>query len=553
MNTPTHDDSAATASPSACAATAAAVTAAGSGGALRWWLKLLLQPLLLLLFLTGGFASLGLVQQLGWLTSGALGDAADDDAGQTAATSYICPMMCTPPSTKPGRCPVCGMELVPATGHSGLGDGHSVVIDAVARRLAGIETVAVRSVAANREIEGIGKLDYDEGGRKTLAAYVDGRIEQLFADYTGVEVGRDDTLAVLYSPQLYSAQAELLLARKARDESRGGPLERVVAVNESLSRSVRQRLAELGMTDVQIAALEAKGAADSRLQLVAPMSGTVIRKAVVEGQYVSEGDTIYELADLSSVWLMLELFPEDAALVRYGVRVRAEVQSLPGRWFDGRVTFVDPVVDPRTRTVGVRVVLDNTDRVLRIGDYARASIEVPLGDNASIYDPELAGRWVSPRHPHITADGPGACSICGVPLVPATELGFTDNPALTPEVLVVPRDAVLMAGRSSVVYVEAEPGRFEIRQVVLGAVVDGDVVVVAGLADGDEVARRGNFLIDSQMQLVGNPSLIDPTRVQAAKAASSSPVAVELGELPPMGPMRLAPLPSQPSPGGEAP
>jgi len=211
--------------------------------------------------------------------------------------------------------------------------------------------------------------------------------------------------------------------------------------------------------------------------------------------------------------------------------------------FDGRVTFVDPIVDPQTRTVGVRVVLANADGALRIGDFARASIEVPLGDNALIYDPELAGRWVSPRHPHITADGPGACSICGVPLVPATELGFTDNPSLMPEALVVPRDAVLMAGSSSVVYAETEPGRFEIRQVVLGPVVDGDVVVVAGLAAGDEVARRGNFLIDSQMQLVGNPSLIDPTRAvaTAAPATTTRPTAtVEVGDLPPIGPMQLA-------------
>lgn len=559
MNTPApHESTVNEPTPVGSAASSSLVSPARRREAFGWWLKLVLQPLLLVVFVVVAFTALGFVQRLGWLAGGATAGTAADDHDHATATSYICPMMCTPPSPKPGRCPVCGMELVPAAGHGGAGDGRSVEIDAVARRVAGIETVAARSVTATKHIEGIGRLDYDEGGRKTLAAYVDGRLEALFADYTGVEVAKDDTLAVLYSPRLYSAQVELLLARKARDESRSGPLQRVASVNESLSRSARQRLVELGMTDAQIDAVEAGGAADSRLQLVAPMSGTVIKKAVVEGQYVSEGDTIYELADLSSVWLMLELFPEDAALVRYGVRVRAEVQSLPGQWFEGRVAFVDPVVDPQTRTVGVRVVLDNHDRALRIGDFARASIEVPLGERETIYDPELAGRWISPRHPHITSDEPGSCPICGVALVPAASLGFTDNPALMPEALVVPRDAVLMAGSSSVVYVETEPGRFEIRPVVLGTVVGGDVVVAEGLAAGESVARKGNFLIDSQMQLLGNPSLIDPTRAVAAAAplTTARPSAtVEVGDLPPIGPMRLAEpgdaVPARPSlPGG---
>ena len=221
-------------------------------------------------------------------------------------------MMCTPPSAKPGRCPVCAMELVPATSGTDQSDGRSIVIDPAARRVAGIETVKVESVLANHVIESIGKLDYDESGRKTLAAYVDGRIEKLYADYAGVKVTEKDTLAVLYSPKLYSAQPNCGQRKKA-----SGTLSRVAAVNENLEQSARQRLTELGMTKNQIDAIEQNGRADSRLALLAPTSGTVVKKGVVEGQYVSEGDTIYELADLSSVWLMLELFPEDAALVRY--------------------------------------------------------------------------------------------------------------------------------------------------------------------------------------------------------------------------------------------
>ncbi len=507
----------------------------------RWWLKLLLQPLLLLLFLMMSFVVLGLLQQSGLLTdSGSDTPTANGDK-QATVKSYICPMMCTPPSAKPGRCPVCAMELVPAASGNNQ-TGRSVVIDPAARRVTGIETVTVENSIANHVIESIGKLDYDEGGRRTLAAYVDGRIEQLYADYTGVRVAEKDTLAVLYSPKLYSAQVELLLALRSQEKSQSGTLGRIAVVNKNLERSARQRLTELGMTKNQIDAVEQNGRADSRLPLLAPTSGTVIHKGVVEGQYVSEGDTIYELADLSNVWLMLELFPEDAALVRYGVRVRTELQSLPGQYFKGRVAFIDPVVDPRTRTVGVRVVMPNPDGLLRIGDFATATIKVPLGSTDAMYDPELAGQWISPRHPHIVSDKPGTCSICFMPLVPATSLGFTDDPSLNKGVLVVPRDAVLSAGSKSVVYVETEPGHFEIRNVVLGPVVENGIVIADGLEVGEAVARKGNFLIDSQMQLVGNPSLIDPSiATSVADASKTTVLPIELGDLPPIGPMSMVP------------
>ena len=211
------------------------------------------------------------------------------------------------------------------------------------------------------------------------------------------------------------------------------------------------------------------------------------------------------------------------------------MQSLPGEVFAGRVSFIDPVVNPQTQTVGVRVVMPNTDGRLRLGDYAKATIQLQLGEHGSRYDPDLAGRWISPRHPQVIADAPGSCPICGVPLVPASSLGFTDDPAVIPEVIVIPRDAVLMAGSNSVVYVETEPGRFELRPVSLGATVNDEVVVRDGLTAGEQVARRGNFLIDSQMQLLGNPSLIDPERWQPPAAA----VQPLLTTLPPIGPMTL--------------
>jgi hypothetical protein len=159
------------------------------------------------------------------------------------------------------------------------------------------------------------------------------------------------------------------------------------------------------------------------------------------------------------------------------------------------------------------VVLPNPESELRIGDYARAELQpVVLGAGGAIYDSVLANSWISLRHPHMTSDGPGLCPICGEDLVSGRELGFTDEAGEVSGTPVIPRDALLMAGSGSVVYVEVERGRFELRRVVVGRISGGEAEIVEGLSPGEMVAVRGNFLIDSQMQLSGNPSLIDPQR-----------------------------------------
>ncbi|MDA1054707.1 MAG: efflux RND transporter periplasmic adaptor subunit [Planctomycetota bacterium] len=482
----------------------------------RWWIKLFVQPALLLgcgaLLIMG----LGVAQRFGFISSGGGGGRHSHVADGDSNTRYICPMMCTPPQTEPGRCPVCAMELVPLTSGGVSTDTRSIHIDPATRRVANIHTVAVTSMPMTRTIRAIGELSYDEGTLKTISAYVDGRLDRLYADYTGVVVKKGDHLALVYSPRLYSGQVELLLAKKSRQEGRSSTLTRVVQSNDDLYDSAKERLILLGMTEMQLEHLEEAGEANSQVPLCAPISGTVIEKMAVEGQYVKEGDAIYQLADLSTVWLMLKLFPEDAVTIRYGQKVNAEVQSLPGRKFTGRVAFIDPNVDPKTRTVGVRVVIPNDDGLLRVGDYAKATIDVPLSDaqQTLVYDPELANKWISPRHPQIVAASAGDCPICGVDLVPASQFGFTDQPSVSEKTLAVPRDAVLMAGNNSVVYVETAPGRFEIRRVVLGPRVGDQIVLRSGVEHGERVATRGNFLIDSQMQLAGNPSLIDPSRLE---------------------------------------
>jgi hypothetical protein len=184
------------------------------------------------------------------------------------------------------------------------------------------------------------------------------------------------------------------------------------------------------------------------------------------------------------------------------------------------------MVASKTRTVGVRVVISNEGR-LKIGDYATAIVEVPVTDpdsrSAGIYDPELAGKWISPRHPHVIEEKPGKCKLCGIELVPASKFGFTEQPVTRRKQLVVPRNAVLMAGDNSVVYVETKSGRFELRRVELGPSLGDEIVLLSGVKEGEQVATNGNFLIDSQMQLTGNPSLIDPAKADTTARAEEGP------------------------------
>jgi membrane fusion protein, copper/silver efflux system len=477
------------------------------------------------LFLATGVALivlLGVAQRVGWIR------AVENDSKslETAVGAiFTCPMHPQIRQPAPGRCPICGMELVPSSSGTTDLNEFSVKIEPAQRRLANIQTAEAESSTLSATLQTVGAIAIDESRQATIAAYIDGRLERLFADYTGVDIATGDHLAVVYSPQLYAAQVEYVEARRASGAS--GGLAAVRQAQEALAANTRQRLRELGMTDVQIAELESTEKAESRLTIFAPQGGTVVEKLAVEGNYVKSGDPIYRIADLSTVWLMLKLFPEDATRIRFGQRVEAVVQSLPGETLIGRVAFIDPTVDPKTRSVGVRVELLNEHGRLRPGDYAAASIRLPIGPQGKVYDADLAGKWISPMHPQIVREESGQCPICGMDLVPTSRYGFVDEPLPQPESLHVPRPAVLLAGGNSVVYVEIKPGEFELRPVTVGPILRDKIVILEGLKAGERVATAGNFLIDSQMQLAGKPSLIDPTRAVARSNEQKGPLVLE--------------------------
>ena len=240
---------------------------------LLWWrglklcgrgLLVCLQPLVWLGFLACAIFLLGVAQQRGWFPVSEI-SGGGHGGGTAVAGGWICPMMCTAAVQRAGRCPVCAMELVPATGSvQGAAASGSVQIDAAARRVANIQTVPVGLATGGRVVRAVGRLDYDEGTRRTLSARVDGRIEKLFADYTGVVVQAGDCLAIVYSPLLYAAQVEFLLARGGGAAAESGA---AGSVRGSLYESSRRRLLELGMTEQQVEQLEVDGEASSRLEL----------------------------------------------------------------------------------------------------------------------------------------------------------------------------------------------------------------------------------------------------------------------------------------------
>ncbi|MEO0530017.1 MAG: efflux RND transporter periplasmic adaptor subunit [Planctomycetota bacterium] len=517
----------------------------------RWLLRVAVQSGAVLAAFVAGIVLLGLAQRVGWLSasSGAAGqetiepgvkaeytcpmhpEIRQDASGKCpicgmtlveveksptakpapeppANDRYICPMMCTPAQSVSGKCPVCEMDLVKAD--SGSGGERSVEIDSAARRILGIRTAEAKLIDVYRTVRTVGEIDYDQERVATIAAYVDGRLETMYAEYVGIEVSEGDALALVYSPQLYSAQVEYLSSLDTP------ALNSLIGGGDRLSEIARDNLAELGMSGEQIEKLRSTRRAEKRLKIASPLGGTVIAKHKVEGDYVKTGEPIYRVADLSAVWLMLDLYPSDAAVVRFGQQVQAELQSLPGEVYTGRVAFVDPMVDETTRTVRVRVEMSNFDGRLKPGDYATATIRVPAVPREKVYDPSLAGKWISPMHPQIIRSEPGDCPVCGMALVPTSELGYSNEPISDQAVLSVPRSAVLMAGDNSVVYVETKPGLFEIRSVTVTTLTDTQAVLLDGVTVGESVATDGNFLIDSQMQLGGKPSLMDPAKADGA-------------------------------------
>ncbi len=457
------------------------------------------------------------------------------DAASQAQT-YTCSMHPQIRQPKPGLCPICGMDLIPvATDHGeDLGPRRFATSES-AKALMDIQTVRVERRFAEAKIRLVGKVDYDETRLATISAWVPGRLDRMFVDYTGMQVRKGDHLVSLYSPDLLTAQQELRTAAEALARVSSTAPQVLRDAGATLVSGAKEKLARWGLTEAQIRAAESSGVLSDHVTVYAPIGGTVIERNGVEGMYVATGEMIYRIADLSKVWVTLEAYESDLAWLHYGQTVLFSAQAYPGQTFEGQIAFIDPLLNPRTRTVRLRVNADNQDGRLKPEMFVRAVVQAKVATSGRVMDPALAGKWISPMHPEIVKDGPGTCDICGMALVRAEELGYVPAVAKDEDIpLVIPASAPLITGKRAVVYVEVpETDRptFEGREVVLGPRAGDFYLVESGLEEGDMVVTNGNFKIDSALQILAKPSMMNPESKEETPHADPEEAAEPRAEL----------------------
>ncbi len=416
-----------------------------------------------------------------------------------AAGLWTCSMHPQIKLPKPGKCPICFMDLIPLERDSDNESPGQLTLSEESKQLAEIRTTPVVRKNAYTDIRMVGKIDYDETKVKRITTLVSGRIERMYVDYTGISVKKGDHLFDIYSPELYTTQAEYLQAFKSG--------------NQEYLSAAKKKLLLYGILESQIIKLEEKGVAEPVITIYSPMSGTVIMKEAILGTYVMMGMPIYTIADLSKVWAKLDAYESDIAWLRYGQKSEFTVQAFPGETFSGRIAFIDPVLNPETRTVKVRVNVENPSSKLKPDMLVTAVVKPKFTAEGAIVDESLAEKWICPMHPEVVKNGPGNCGICDMPLVKSESLGFGKISAARKMPLVIPASAPLVTGKRAVVYVEVKDTKkptYEGREVVLGPKAGDFYIVKSGLVEGEMVVSNGAFRIDSELQIQAKPSLMNP-------------------------------------------
>jgi Cu(I)/Ag(I) efflux system membrane fusion protein len=414
------------------------------------------------------------------------------------------------------RCPMCGMvreSVGQASTSDDVGPAETMLSDR-ARRLAEVATEPATNRLLSKRIRTVGKVTYDETNHKMVAAWIDGRIEKLYADYTGMVVQKGEHLVEFYSPGLIDAQAGLLSALRGYEKIKDSSLPEARERARRVVVSAERQLELLGITPEQIEQIKRTGQEATTITVYAPLGGTIVRKTAMEGMYVKTGDVLYEIAALSHVWLILDLYESDLPWIRPMQDVHITAEAMPGKSFEGQIAFVDPVVDEMTRTIRVRVNVENPEQRLKPGMFVRAEIVVALGEDAVAASPDPGGAFACPMHPWKRADQLSTCGICEMDMVAADTIPGWSGPHAAGKVLSVPREAVLRTGSRSLIYVEARPGTYRGVDVVVGPLASAEAgrefyPILAGIREGAAVVTRGNFAIDSQMQLAGKPSLFN--------------------------------------------
>jgi len=398
--------------------------------------------------------ALGLL--LGWLIFGNSSETKVEDEHQhtteiAGEMVWTCSMHPQIRQGESGSCPICGMDLIPLDNEEDDElDPMAVSMSPTAMQLASVSTAFVGALDPIKSVRLNGKVQEDERLVFSQSSHIPGRVEQLMVNFTGEYVREGQTIALLYSPDLVTAQEELFEAQKIK------------ATQPEMFRASKEKLKNWKLTDVQIEQILEAGTPKEQFAILADVSGYVTKKMVTLGDYIQKGASIYEIVDLSKVWVFFDVYESDMAWIRKGDQVNFTVASLPGETFKETISYLDPVIDPKTRVAKARVVIANRGLKLKPEMFASGTVEAKLPTNTNK--------------------------------------------------IVVPKTAVMWTGKRSVVYVKSLSGKgvsFMMREVTLGLGLGDSFIIEDGLEEGEEIAVNGTFSIDAAAQLAGKPSMMN--------------------------------------------
>ncbi|MBT0810767.1 efflux RND transporter periplasmic adaptor subunit [Litoribacter ruber] len=388
---------------------------------------------------------------IGWSLSPSGNDHEGHAHSGDAVSEYTCSMHPQIRQEGPGQCPLCGMDLTPvASRNGGASDPMVFEMTPEAVALANVAVVRVTEGGTAQQVRLSGKIQPDEQQVNSIAADFSGRIDKLYVSFTGQEVKRGERLASVYSPDLINAQKELLEASRMKERQ---PM---------LYEAAREKLRLWRVSDKQIEEIEAQGEVNSTFEIYANASGYVTARNIAVGDFISRGTVLFEIVDLSRVWVMLDAYESDLGWLSKGNQLTFTVNAIPGKEFKGTVNYIDPIINPETRTVSVRAEVSNPGQQLKPEMFVNATV-----------------------HGGQQAQGEST--------------------------LMIPRSSVLWTGKRSVVYVQrgtADAPAFEMVEVQLGSRVGDQYQVLSGVSSGDKIVSNGVFAIDAAAQLSGNYSMM---------------------------------------------
>lgn len=371
---------------------------------------------------------------------------------QGEETTYTCSMHPQIRQNEQGKCPLCGMDLIPLAQKLEKGESspfiHTMSPEAIA--LANVQTQKVKIVSPEHEIYLTGKVSVNEQKLAVITANYSGRIEKLFIDFTGQTINKGQKLATIYSPELITAQKELIEASKYKD------------INPALYNASKEKLRLWKISETQINEIENGGLVLTEFDVYADQSGVVIRRDIAKGDYVNKGTVLFEIADLSNVWILLDAYESDLPFMKVGQNITITLASIPGKEFTTSISFIDPLINPQTRTAAVRAELNNSQQILKPEMFLKGKIKASLSASSKS--------------------------------------------------IVIPKTSLLWTGKRSVVYIKTpstEFPAFEMREITLGTSLGEYYIVESGLTEGEEIVANGVFAIDGAAQLSGNYSMMN--------------------------------------------